>query len=168
VAKSEKIIYLGLDPGLNITGYGLISECDRVVRLIEAGTITSSHQASLPERLVELYDGLSELIKAYKPGVMGVEEIFSHYKHPATAIIMAHARGVICLAAAHEDIRVVTLPATLIKRLLTGNGRASKFQVKGMVKHLLGLKQPKISDDVSDALAVALALREQERYAGKG
>ena len=156
---------LGIDPGLNVTGYGLIEPAPGGPRLVEAGTIRSSARQSFPERLAELYDGLAEVRDGFNPGLMGLEKLYSHYKHPVTAITMAHARGVLVLAAQQRGVRIQPLPSTKIKKLVTGNGRASKEQVNGMVKHLLGITGEIKPLDVSDALAAAIAAMEMERYA---
>ena len=158
----EKII-LGVDPGLNITGYGIIAASGGKVRLIDAGTIRTISSAPLTPRLVELYEGIARVIESYHPEVMGLEKIYSHYRHPATAIIMGHARGVLCLAAGLKGIRVESLPASRVKKAVTGNGRASKIQVNGMVRRIFGIKEELKPVDVSDALAVALALYEEEK-----
>ncbi len=158
----EKII-LGVDPGLNITGYGIIAASGGKVRLIDAGTIRTISSDPLTPRLVELYEGIARVIESYHPEVMGLEKIYSHYRHPATAIIMGHARGVLCLAAGLKGIRVESLPASRVKKAVTGNGRASKIQVNGMVRRIFGIKEELKPVDVSDALAVALALYEEEK-----
>lgn len=163
---NRRRLYLGIDPGLGTTGYGLISTGvdPASTVLVDAGTIRTDRKDPFPERLAELYDGLKELLRASRPEVMGLEEVFSHYRHPATAVIMAHARAVLCLAATHEGVRVVALPSTRIKKVVTGNGRASKAQVSGMVCRILGLRPEAVRpDDVSDALAAAIALSEEEK-----
>lgn len=161
---AEKII-LGIDPGLNITGFGVISASSGSIKLVDAGTIRSNASDPLTPRLAELYRGLAEVIQKYSPDVMGMEKIYSHYRHPATAIIMGHARGVLCLAAGLKGIRVESLPASRVKKAVTGNGRASKQQVNGMVCRIFGIRSELKPLDVSDALAVAIALYEAERYA---
>ncbi len=133
------------------------------LHLLEAGTIRSSAGAELPARLLELYEGLLSVIDSHRPSLMGMEEVYSHYAHPATAIVMSHARGVLCLAAAKSGMRVVPLPATVVKKLVTGNGRAGKEQMAGMVRHLLGIRGEVRPHDVTDALAVAIALGESLR-----
>lgn len=155
-------VYLGIDPGLCTTGYGVLRFGTRV-ELLDAGTIRSRASDTLPQRLAELYAGLVEVIASFHPVVMGLEEVFSHYRHPSTAISMAHARGVLCLAGAQGGLRLVSLPPATIKKLITGNGRAGKEQVSGMVRRLLGLREPIRPADVTDALAIALAAWESER-----
>jgi len=158
-------VILGIDPGLNITGFGVISACSGSIKLLDAGTIRSKASDPLTPRLAELYRGLAEVIQKYSPDVMGMEKIYSHYRHPATAIIMGHARGVLCLAAGLKGIRVESLPASRVKKAVTGNGRASKQQVNGMVCRIFGIRSELKPLDVSDALAVAIALYEAERHA---
>ncbi len=160
----EKII-LGVDPGLNITGYGVLKAEGSAIKLLDAGTIRTKASDPLTPRLSELFRGIEEVIRIWAPEVMGLEKIYSHYRHPATAIIMGHARGVLCLAAGLKGIRVESLPASRVKKAVTGNGRASKQQVNGMVRRIFGIKEEVKPMDVSDAIAVALALFEEEKFA---
>ena len=88
---------------------------------------------------MEIHDGVAEVIAALQPTVMAMEELYSHYERPRTAILMGHARGVICLAAAEAGIPVVHYSATQVKRILTGSGRASKAQVQRAIQRELGL-----------------------------
>ncbi len=161
--SEESIVYLGIDPGLKTTGYGLVRYNGNSAKLIDAGTISSDVSLLLHERIHELYTGLIDLLDSFEPDIIGIEEIFAHYKHPATAIKMAHARGVLCLACMMKEIKLVSIPSTQIKKLVTGNGRASKEQVASMVKHILGINEDIKPDDVTDALAVAIAAHESER-----
>jgi crossover junction endodeoxyribonuclease RuvC len=161
---SDRII-LGIDPGLNITGFGVISASAGSLKLLDAGIIRTRASDPLTPRLTELFQGLVQVIQKYSPDVMGMEKIYSHYRHPVTAIIMGHARGVLCLAAGQREIRVESLPASRVKKAVTGNGRASKQQVNGMVCRILGIHTELKPLDVSDALAVAIALYEEERFA---
>lgn len=147
-----------------MTGYGVLESGDGRLRLVDAGTIRSTGRESLPHRINELYESLVEVIEEFSPQVMGLEEVYSHYRHPRTAIIMAHARGVLCLAAERAGMHVVTLPPSRIKKMVTGNGRASKGQVSGMVRDLLGIEAEIKPDDVSDALAAAIAVYECCRH----
>ncbi|HOP27434.1 MAG TPA: crossover junction endodeoxyribonuclease RuvC [Candidatus Sabulitectum sp.] len=160
----EKII-LGVDPGLNITGFGVVAASGPSIRLLDAGTIRTKASDPLTPRLTELYEGIAGVIERYGPEVMGLEKVYSHYRHPTTAIIMGHARGVLCLAAGIKGIRVESIPASRVKKAVTGNGRASKAQVNGMVRRIFGIRGELKPVDVSDALAVALALYEEERHA---
>jgi crossover junction endodeoxyribonuclease RuvC len=153
---------LGVDPGLNVTGYGVIELDDRArggipgVRLLEAGVIRSRPRAPIESRLRELFEGIREVIEQHRPGEMALEQLFSHYDRPRTAILMGHARGVICLAAAISSISVTHYEPTRVKRMMTGNGRAPKQQIQLAVKAQLGLSGIPEPADVADALALAL------------
>ncbi len=149
---------LGIDPGLNITGYGVIEVAGRRVRLVEAGVVRggSSSNRSLAERVAEVYRGVTEVIEAHSPAVMAIEELYSHYDRPKTAILMGHARGAIILAAQLGDVKVKHYAATQIKKTLTGNGRAPKSQMQQAIARELGLAGPPEPADVADALAIAM------------
>ena len=147
---------LGIDPGLNVTGYGLLDVGNGGVRLCEAGIIRGKTRGSLAHRLAEVYQGVCDVIEGFHPAVMSLEDLYSHYKRPRTAILMGHARGVICLAATRAGIPVVHYSATQIKKILTGSGRAPKGQVQRAVQRELGLSEPPEPPDVADALAIAL------------
>ena len=108
-------------------------------RLVEAGVVRSKASGSLAERVKEIHDGVAEIIAALKPEVMAIEELYSHYERPTTAILMGHARGVIILAAADAGIPVVSYPATQIKKTITGNGHAAKWQMQEAVRRELNL-----------------------------
>jgi crossover junction endodeoxyribonuclease RuvC len=147
---------LGIDPGLNTTGYGVLEVAVGGPKLCEAGIVRGRDRRSLTSRLVELFEGLSDVIDQPKPCAMALEQLYSHYERPRTAILMGHARGVICLAAARNGIPVVSYSATQVKKILTGNGRAKKDQVQRAVQRELKLKQLPEPPDVADALAIAL------------
>ncbi len=147
---------LGIDPGLNTTGYGVLEACAAGLRLCEAGVIRSRASNSLSQRLAEIYQGVVEVLGAFSPQIMAVEELYSHYGRPRTAILMGHARGVICAAAALAGVPVVPYSATQVKRVLTGSGRAPKGQVQRAVQRELGLPGLPEPADVADALALAL------------
>jgi crossover junction endodeoxyribonuclease RuvC len=147
---------LGIDPGLNITGYGVLEVVRGRIRVCEAGVVRGSPKQSLPDRLAEIRSGIAEVIATLKPDAMAIEQLYSHYKHPRTAILMGHARGVICLAAAESAVAVAPYSATQIKKVLTGNGRAPKSQIQLAIRRELSLAQIPDPPDVADALAVAL------------
>lgn len=147
---------LGIDPGLGITGYGLIEACGNNVKLMEAGIIRSNAKDKIEKRLASIYKKVMDLIKDTLPEAVVLEELYSHYKHPKTSILMAHARGAICLAVEHQDVLLVNYPTTKIKKAITGRGRASKEQMQRTVTSLLGLKNPPEPVDVTDALALAI------------
>ena len=147
---------LGLDPGLNITGYGILERKDNNIKIVEAGVIKPNSKLPLENRLLELGDELDNIISQFKPDLIAIEELYSHYGHPKTAIIMGHARGILFYKAAESKIGVTSYASTKIKNSLTGNGRASKQQVQYMVTSTLNLTQLPEPADVADALAVAL------------
>jgi crossover junction endodeoxyribonuclease RuvC len=147
---------LGVDPGLQVTGYAVIEEGPRIC---EAGIIKSAEgrgSTEMAPRLDALYNGIVEVIEQFRPGVAVVEQLYAHYDHPRTAILMAHARGVIFLAAGRKNIPVVSYNATRIKKSITGSGRADKGQVQRTIQRELGLDQPPEPPDVADAIAAAL------------
>ena len=147
---------LGIDPGLRVTGYGGVRLTGRSLTMIEAGVIRSGESRELAERLRELSQGLRQILAEVQPEAMVVESLYSHYKHPRTAILMGHARGALILAAAERGVPVIAYPATRIKKALTGNGRASKLQVQRAILGTLKMSSLPQPPDVADALAVAL------------
>ncbi len=149
---------LGIDPGLQRTGYGLVTASEGVdeYRVLEAGVVRLNPRRPLEERLVELEQSLDELITAHRPSLLACEQLYAHYRHPRTAIIMAHARGVILALAARRGLSVVNVAATQVKKLLTGSGRAGKAQIQRAVAAALHLPRVPEPHDVADALAVAL------------
>ncbi len=155
MATSELRI-LGVDPGLNVTGYAVLDAAGGKLRLCEAGIVRGRSRKSLTLRVAEIHQGISEVIASLHPSVMALEELYSHYQRPRVAILMGHARGVICLAGAQAGIPVLHYASTQIKRILTGNGRAPKSQVQRAIQRELGLLQPPEPPDVADALAVAV------------
>ena len=118
--------------------------------------IRGKTRGSLTERLREIHQGVADVIAAFQPGVMSLEQLYSHYQRPRTAILMGHARGVICLAAAQAGIEVVHYSATQVKKILTGAGRAGKAQVQRAIQRELKLASIPEPPDVADALAIAL------------
>lgn len=145
---------LGIDPGLGATGYGVIEA--RGFKVVEAGVIRTKTNTPIQERISKIFDEISGIIKEHEPSVLVLEKIYSHYKHPTTAILMGHARAMACLVCGKFDIKLVNYPSTRIKKVITGNGHASKVQVQRMVQTILKLKDPPEPVDVSDALAMAL------------
>jgi crossover junction endodeoxyribonuclease RuvC len=149
---------LGIDPGLQLTGYGCVDvrARSREPALVEAGVLRLKARASLAFRLAQLKDDLDALLDELRPEVMVVEKLFSHYRHARTAIIMGHARGVVLLAGEERGIRLEELAPTEIKRAVTGHGHASKMQMQRAVMTQCGLKRVPQPPDVADAIAIAL------------
>jgi crossover junction endodeoxyribonuclease RuvC len=149
-------ITLGIDPGLNRTGYAVIERGTRGPILREGGVVRSTHGLSLTERILEIGRGVREVIEQYRPQTLAVEQVFSHAQFPKTAVLMAHARGTILFAAAEAGLEVFHYTPTEIKRLLTGSGRAGKEQMQLAIQREFGLGNVLEPHDVADAAAVAL------------
>lgn len=154
--ETQSTRILGIDPGLNITGYGVIEIADSGPRLIEAGVVRGKTRGSITARVHEIHEGVSDVVRSLEPTAMALEELYSHYKRPKTAILMGHARGVICLAGAQAGIPVKHYAATRVKSMLTGSGRAPKMQMQIAIQRELSLGELPDPPDVADALAVAL------------
>lgn len=153
--KEDGLIILGVDPGSNVTGYGLISSYGEKSTLIESGVIELSHNASLPEKLKEIFEGLMKIIKGHQPNQFAIEQAF-YSKNARSALIMGEARGAAILAAAKSSIPIGEYSPKEVKCAIVGTGSASKSQVQFMVQKLLKLKEPPQPSDAADALAVAL------------
>lgn len=153
---------LGVDPGLGTTGYAVMDSATGIAgpmgRLVEAGVLRpkSAQSGDADFRLVELHRGILEILDEYKPQFLAVERIHAHAAHPRTAILMAHARGVILLAAQLKAIEIRGYAATQVKKILTGSGRAPKEQMQQAVKIQLSLVEDPEPHDLADACAVAL------------
>lgn len=147
---------LGIDPGLRVCGYAIIEATNPGEQLIEAGVVRTDSSKPIEHRLNQIAKDTSRLLRKFKPEILAVEELYSHYAHPKTAILMGQARGVILQTAAAAKVQVRSFSATRIKKAITGNGRASKTQVQNVIKSLLGLKILPEPPDVADAIAAAL------------
>jgi len=163
----ERTRIIGVDPGLNITGYGVVEKHGDAVKLLEAGVIRlpPSRGENLPARLESLFQELRQVMKEFEPQAMCLEEVYSHADYPRTAILMGHARGVICLAARLAGIPVLSFSAKRVKQAVTGNGNASKLQVQRAVQHYFSLNRTPHPPDVADALAAALCYVNTMRFA---
>ena len=168
--SKEPTRVIGIDPGLNITGYGVVVSRGSDVKLVEAGVIRlpPAHGENLPARLESLFHELQQIMQEFSPQAMCLEEVYSHAEYPRTAILMGHARGVICLAAEIQGIPVLSFSAKRVKQSVTGNGNASKSQVQRAVQNFFSLTKAPHPPDVADALAVALCYVNATRYAGNG
>src|SRR5512138_924820 len=145
---------LGLDPGLQHTGWGVIDAEGSLLSFVAAGTINSTASRPLAERLVEIHDGLRDVIDQYQPAEAAVEETFVN-KNPTSTLKLGLARGVALLTPALHKLQVYEYPANLIKKSVVGAGHAGKEQVQVMVRVLLPASQAE-SPDAADALAVAI------------
>ncbi len=148
---------VGIDPGLQLTGYGCVEVAGPgEPALVEAGVIRLKSTTPVEERLVELHRDIAAVFERLRPDRAVVEKLYAHYKHPTTAIVMGHARGVILLAATQAGLDITELAATEIKKAITGYGHAGKRQMQLAVQSQCGLAEPPTPVDVSDAIAIAL------------
>ncbi|MCA9342020.1 crossover junction endodeoxyribonuclease RuvC [Candidatus Saccharibacteria bacterium] len=146
---------LGIDPGTGILGFGVIDFDKQKSKLVTAGVIRTPAHTPLENRLLEIYDGLSEIISETKPQVMSIEKLF-FARNVTTAISVSHARGVAMLTARQANLRICEYTPLQIKQALTGYGKADKKQVQEMVRLHLNLKEAPKPDDCADALAAAI------------
>ncbi len=149
-------IVCGIDPGLGTTGYAVLRSDGQRHEVLDAGACRGDDKLSLAMRLESLERDISSIFEEHNLEAVAVEELYSHYKHPRTAILMGHARGVILMAAARRGVKVYDYAATKVKRFMTGNGHASKEQVQQAVKATLGLDAAPEPFDVADAMAIAV------------
>lgn len=151
---------MGIDPGFRITGYGIVDLVDDAIEpvLFEAGIFSLNTDLSAEQRLEQLYRELGGVLDDRRPDRMVVEQLYSHYRHPRTSILMAHARGVILLCAQQRGIAIEHLSATEVKKALTGFGHATKRQMQIAVQGQCHLPAPPSPPDVADAIAIALTL----------
>lgn len=153
---------LGIDPGLNVCGYAVIQSRRTGEHLLEAGVIRTNATRSLPERLVQIASDFSSLLQRLTPDYVAVEELYTHYQHPRTAILMGHARGVILQQAAAAGAVVKSYSATRIKKSITGNGHAGKAQIQRAIQTFLTLPALPEPPDVADAIAAALCCANEQ------
>ena len=146
---------LGIDPGTGILGFGVIDFDKQKSKLVTAGVIRTPAHTPLENRLLEIYDGLSEIISETRPQVMSIEKLF-FARNVTTAISVSHARGVAMLTARQANLRICEYTPLQIKQALTGYGKADKKQVQEMVRLHLNLKEAPKPDDCADALAAAI------------
>ncbi len=149
-------LYLGIDPGLNRTGYALVRRLPNGPKLVEGGVMRSNPALSLAARVHEIGSSLRELLEEYQPQAVAIEQVFSMVRNPKTAVLMAHVRGAILFVAAETQASVVHYGARQVKKLLTGSGNASKDQVQLAVQRELKLERVLEPNDVADACAIAL------------
>ena len=162
---------LGIDPGLQVCGYACLEVSSKGEKLIEAGIFRTVGSSAIEAKLNQIAEDSESLLVKFRPDVVAVEELYSHYAHPKTAILMGHARGVILQRCAEAAVEVRGFSATRIKKSLTGNGRASKEQMQKTVQTLLSLPDVPEPNDVADAIAVAIccanSIRRGSLMAGK-
>ena len=147
---------LGVDPGLVGTGWGLVEPATGGAVVVASGVITTSGDTPLPARIREIYDGVTDVLAKHEPALLVLEDLYTEYKFPRTALLMAHARGAICLAAAQRDVEVMALAPAEVKRAIAAHGAASKAQIQVGVQRMLRLPAPPRPSHIADALALAL------------
>lgn len=167
-------IILGIDPGSRVTGYGVIKEVQRKIYYVDSGCIRTS-DTELSQRLLEIFNGICQLMDNYFPDEVAIEEVFMH-QNAGSALKLGHARGVAMVAAASHRVKISEYSAREVKQSLVGYGAAEKEQVKQMVKQLLLLNDSP-QNDAADALAIAIChshmrqglqarSRQRKRWAG--
>jgi crossover junction endodeoxyribonuclease RuvC len=148
------MLVIGIDPGSQITGYGVVEKKGSCLVHVDNGCLTTKRKSSLPERLLQIYDSLMETIEKFKPHAIAIEEIFFS-KNVSSALRLGESRGIALLAASRKKIPIYEYSTREVKQAITGYGQATKEQVQKMVQRLLGL--PEVAQvDASDALALAI------------
>src|SRR5512142_1001150 len=151
------MLVLGIDPGTATTGYGVVrSTGPGLVTLVECGVIRTKARDPLASRLLEIHEGVQELIARHRPDALAVEDVF-YAKNVRTTVVLGHARGVILLAGAQAGLEVHEFPPAEIKKAVVGTGAATKEQVQFMLTRLLRLKAVPQPSDAADGVAAALA-----------
>ena len=154
---AQPVTVLGIDPGTAVTGYGLVrKEGHNPLALVECGVIRTRPRDDLARRLLEIHEGVLELIRRHKPTVLAIEDIF-YARNVRTTVVLGHARGAIQLAAAQAGLEIHEYPPAEIKKAVAGTGAATKLQIQFMVTRLLRLKSAPQPSDAADGVAAALA-----------
>jgi len=151
-----KMRIMGIDPGIRVTGYGLIETAKGQPIFVAGGVICSDSKATFEDKLCNIFERIVSLLDEYNPEAVVVEDLYSHYSYPKTAILMGHVRGVIYLAAAQKGIPIAAYTASRVKQALAGRGSASKEQIQKAIQRFLNLNTPLECADVADALALAV------------
>lgn len=160
------MVILGIDPGLAIMGYGVISYHENKTSAIDYGTVNTSADAPLPLRLSLIYDSMTSLIDKFKPDAIAFEELFFN-KNVKTALTVGHARGTALVCAQKNGKELFEYTPLQVKQAICGYGRADKQQIQAMVKVLLCLKEIPKPDDAADALAVAICHAHSSKFKDK-
>lgn len=158
---------IGIDPGLESTGYAVIDDLGREQAAVEGGVVRTKPADPLEKRLLVIYQDIKSVLEEFKPEAMAIEELHSRYQHGRTAILMGHARGVVCMAAAEAGTPVFHYQPARAKNMVTGSGRAGKEQVQRAITARLGLAGGAKNEHVADAFAIALCHVMMTSGAGK-
>jgi crossover junction endodeoxyribonuclease RuvC len=146
---------LGIDPGTRVVGYGIVEEARGDLRPVAFGAIRTGRDLPPAQRYLQIFEGLTEVIRRHRPDEVAVEKVFSG-KSPQSAIRIGEGRGLALLAAAIEELPVSEYAATVVKKAVVGSGSGSKEQIQELVRRLLGLREAPRPFDASDALAIAI------------
>jgi len=149
------MIVLGIDPGLTVTGFAILSTKNDDTRIIDYGTIEPNRKDTLSKRLYSIYADIEELIKVFSPNILAIEDIF-YGRNVKSAFYLGQARGVAMMCAAKHDMPVFEYSAKKVKQAITGNGNADKTQLQYMIKQIFKLKHLPTPLDASDAIGIAL------------
>lgn len=164
--SAEDMDVCGIDPGLETSGYAVVrSGGGDGLTILDAGVCRTDSTVELAGRLVQIEADFAALFEQWPVDVVAIEQLYSHYRHPRTAVLMGHARGVIVAGAARRGIEVRDFGATQVKKYLTGNGRAGKAQMQRAIMGAYGLARVPEPHDVADALAVAFCCLRSLRKA---
>ena len=155
---------LGVDPGLITTGYGVVDIEGGTIKILEAGIIQPNPKDAFERRIAKVHRHIAAIVTMHKPDTVVLEKLYAHYKHPTTACLLGHVRGVICLAVAESATPLVEQSVKRIRKALVGNGNATKQQVQEFVKRLLNIPKAELALDTSDALALALGHAHMMRF----
>jgi crossover junction endodeoxyribonuclease RuvC len=154
VSGPDGLTILGIDPGLTVTGYGLILAEERNCRALDFDVIAPPAKAPLAERLLRIHEAITDVIRSARPNEIAIEDFI--VGHARAAVAVGEARAAAILAAAEEGLPVSLYKPLEVKQFVTSYGRGSKEQVSLMVQSLLGMDAPPQPEDAADALAVAL------------
>jgi len=154
---------IGVDPGLTITGFGILDYKGGQIRTVAFGTIKPPVKESLPNRLEYLNSHMTELLEKFEPNAFAIEDTFFS-QNVKSALLLGQARGVLLLAAASKGIPSMDYAPRKVKQSVVGNGAADKTQVQYMVQQILKMDEPPKPLDVSDALAIGLCHINQNKY----
>lgn len=153
--NKKSIVVLGIDPGLADTGYGFLKKQNGQLKILDYGRIKTKAKVPDKQRLTEIFNSLTSLIKKYQPDLVAVEKLF-FCKNLKTAVAVGQARGVVLLAVGQANLDLIEFTPLQVKQALTTYGKADKKQVAAMVKVVLKMAAPPKSDDAADALAIAI------------
>jgi crossover junction endodeoxyribonuclease RuvC len=147
---------VGIDPGLAMTGFGVVETLLRGGEAREWGAIRTEAGRPIPIRLKTIYDGIKSLLHKWDPNLLVIEDVFVLQQFPKAAIRLGEVRGVVYLAAQEQDIPILEVKPTEVKSALTGSGRADKEQMMKMIRQILRIEAPLGSSHAGDALALAV------------